>query len=241
MHYFIDGYNMLFRLLHGNADLQSRRESIIQDLNKKISLLKLDASIVFDSTYQIGGRSRSHYDNLEILYSAEGETADEYILDELKNTLHPSQETVITSDKKLAWQARNFSAHTESIEEFILRLNRSYKNKLRQLKKTETQSPDHLPKPLLTKSPFSSRHLNPEKEDSLEAYTEYYSQIFESKWKEIEKEEQMQQKKTSPDSTSSRKKMKRIPRQRPDPFKTQETPEIQAATEMERWLKLFEK
>src|SRR4051794_8621543 len=77
MHYLIDGYNILFRLLHGSDDLQSQRQAFIYDLNKKISLINLDVSIVFDSTFQIGGRSRTHYDALEILYSAEGETADE--------------------------------------------------------------------------------------------------------------------------------------------------------------------
>ena len=80
MHYFLDGYNLLFRLLHNGEDLQSQRDSIIFDLNKKFSLLKLNASIVFDSAFQIGGRTRSHYDALEILYTAKRETADEYIL-----------------------------------------------------------------------------------------------------------------------------------------------------------------
>ena len=55
MHYFIDGYNLLFRLLHGSEDLQSEREAIIYELNKKISLIKLDVAIVFDAAYQIGG------------------------------------------------------------------------------------------------------------------------------------------------------------------------------------------
>ena len=42
MHYFIDGYNLLFRLCMDSEDLQSQREAIIHDLNKKISLIKMD-------------------------------------------------------------------------------------------------------------------------------------------------------------------------------------------------------
>ena len=55
MHYLIDGYNLLFRLLHDEKDLQSEREAIIYDLNKKISLIHLNASIVFDAAFQVGG------------------------------------------------------------------------------------------------------------------------------------------------------------------------------------------
>jgi hypothetical protein len=233
MHYFIDGYNMLFRLLHGSEDLQSQRESFIYDLNKKISVVKLDVSIVFDSTFQIGGRSRSHYDALEILYSAEGETADEYILDEIKNTLHPQQETVVTSDKKLAWHVRNRLAHTETVEEFIFWLNRAYKNKLKQLKKS--QQPLSPPKP----PPSPPRSLIPPPDAPLEAYADYYTQVFESKWREIQKKEQ--EKKASAAPTSSPKRPSRKPRRPRDPFQPPQPPEVQEATEMERWLKLFEK
>lgn len=233
MHYFIDGYNMLFRLLHGSEDLQSQRESFIYDLNKKISLLKLDVSIVFDSTFQIGGRSRSHYDSVEILYSAEGETADEYILDEIKNTLHPQQETVVTSDKKLAWQVRNRLAHTETVEEFIFWLNRAYKNKLKQVKKSkQPPSPPKLPPP----SP--SRSLIPPPDAPLEAYADYYTQVFESEWQEIQKKEQ--EKKALATPASSSKRPPRKPRHPRDPFQPPLPPEVQEATEMERWLKVFE-
>lgn len=237
MHYFIDGYNMLFRLLHGSDDLQSQRQAFIYDLNKKISLINLDVSIVFDSTFQIGGRSRTHYDALEILYSAEGETADEYILDELKNSLHPQQETVVTSDKRLAWKARNRSAHTESVEEFILWLNRAYKNKLRQLKKGKQA-------PLSAASPPSplpiTRSLIPAKDASLEAYHDYYTQIFESEWQEIQKKEEMRKQMASPHFLSPPKRPRK-PKLRPDPFQPPQAPESQEVTEIERWLKAFEK
>jgi uncharacterized protein len=238
MHYFIDGYNMLFRLLHDNENLQSQRESIIYDLNKKISLIKLDVSVVFDSRFQIGGRSRSHYDNLEILFSAEGETADEYILDEIKNASQPQQETVVTSDKKLAWQVRGGLAHTESVEEFILWLNRSYKNKLRQIKKDK-------PPPLT--SPATSPHLPspppslfPKPQAPLEAYHDYYAHTFESAWQEIIKEEEQRLKQESISSTPH-KRTPRKARRLNDPFQTTPSTEEQAATEMERWLKVFEK
>jgi uncharacterized protein len=236
MHYFIDGYNLLFRLLHGSENLQNQRKAIIHDLNKKISLVKLDVSIVFDSAFQIGDRTRTHYNEIEILFTAEGETADEYIMDEIKNHLHPQQETVVTSDKKLAWRVRNRSAHTESVEEFMLWLNRAYKNKIWQLKKEKHKSapplsPSH-PKP-------APRSLIPPQDVPLEAYTDYYTQVFESEWQEILAKEERHKQACS--SSPSPKRPPRKPKQRRDPFETPQTPEEKATTEMERWLKIFEK
>lgn len=236
MHYFIDGYNLLFRLLHGEH-LQSEREALIYDLNRKISLVKIDLSIVFDSAFQIGGRTKTHYNEIEILFTAEGETADEYIVDEIKNSPNPQQETVVTSDKKLAWRVRNRSAHTESVEDFMLWLNRAYKNKVRQLKK-EKQSPQPPPLPHSLPKP-ASRSLVPSKDAPLESYAEYYNQIFESEWQEILKEEERHAQASV--SSSPQKQAPRKPKKPSDPFATPPTPEEKAATEMERWFKIFEK
>lgn len=244
MHYYIDGYNLLFRLVHDDEDLQSRREAIIYDLNQKISLVKIDASIVFDSTSQMGGRTQSHYHELEILFTAEGETADEYILDEIKNAPHPEQEIVVTSDKKLAWRARHRSAHTESVEEFILWLNRAYKNKIRELNKekkiepkagSRTSSPTPS-SPLPPKTPSKSLVLP--KDAPLEAYADYYQQIFESEWLDILKEEK--EREATSNVSSPQKRPPRKPKKKQDPFAPHQTPEEKAATEMERWLKIFE-
>ena len=242
MHYFIDGYNLLFRLLHDKEDLQSQREAIIRDLNQKIALVKIDVSIVFDAAFQMGERTRTHYNELEILFTAEGESADEYIVDEIKNSPHPQQETVVTSDKKLAWRVRNRSAHTESVEDFVLWLNRAYKNKLRQSKK-EKQQP--APSPIPASTPIrpapKPRSLVPSKDAPLEAYAEYYAQVFESEWQGILKKEEKQAREADSTSNQTKKRPPRRPKQRRDPFETPQTPEEKSATEMERWLKIFEK
>lgn len=235
MHYYIDGYNLLFRLLPDAEDLQSERESIIYDLNKKISLIKLDASVVFDAAFQIGGRSRSHYDALEILYTAEGETADDYILNEIYHSPTPHQETVITSDKNLARQVRMSSGHTQTVEEFIQWLNRSYKNKLRQLKKNPQSAIPSIP----VIAPAKPKEIIPSKGAPLEAYADYYARLFEAEWQEIQKKEQLTKQAAS--AAVPLKRPPRKPRQKKDPFQQPASPEVQEATEMERWLKLFER
>jgi uncharacterized protein len=235
MHYFIDGYNLLFRLSHDDKKLQNQREAIILDLNKKISVVKIEVSIVFDSAFQIGGRSRSHYDALEILFTAQGETADEYILEEIKNHPHPDQETVVTSDKKLAMRARHCFARTESVEEFMQWLNRSYKNKIRQ-KKKEKRPLKQMEAPIRLR-PASFPSI-PE-DAPLEAFADYYHEVFEAEWKEIVKKEDMR-KANLQHPTAERRPARRAKRQI-DPFETAKTVEEKAATEMERWLKLFER
>lgn len=238
MHYFIDGYNLLFRLsLFDKEDLQSQRQAIILDLNQKISLLKLDVSIVFDAAFQEGVGSRGHYNAIEILFTGEGETADQYILEEIKNHPHPAQETVVTSDKTLARLARNQSARTVSTEEFMPWLNRCYKNKLRGLKKDKGQKPVEPAAPLHQKPAPSEK--TPPKSAPLESCEEFYLQAFESQWQEILKEEELHKK--TPPPNAKIKKHPRSQKIKPDPFESEQEAEERQACEMDRWLKIFEK
>lgn len=149
MHYYVDGYNLMFRLLRASDDLQKQREQVIRDLNRKAGFLELDITLVFDSKYQAGEAERIRVDHLEVLYTNEGETADECILDELTGL----QETVVTSDKKLAYLSRLKQAKTESVSEFILWLNKRYKNKIRHLKNPKEKEPLSLPKPAAAPKP----------------------------------------------------------------------------------------
>ncbi|MFQ5444883.1 MAG: NYN domain-containing protein, partial [Nitrospinales bacterium] len=145
MHYLVDGYNLMFRVLHAGDDLQAQREEIILDLNEKIQVLHLDVLIVFDAQYQYGRGSRSHLNYLEICFTDKGETADDFIIHKLKSTENPKQITVVTSDNKLGWRARRCLAKTETVEIFLTWLNKRYQNRIRQREKrqkaTKTRSP----------------------------------------------------------------------------------------------------
>jgi len=131
MHYYIDGYNLLFRVLRSGSDIRKQREEITLDLEKKASLLNLDITLVFDSHYQEDDNTRSHFKSLEIIFTAKGESADEFILQKLKESTNPSQHTVVTSDKILARLCRLRLGNTESIDEFLGKIGKRYKNKHR--------------------------------------------------------------------------------------------------------------
>lgn len=129
MHYFIDGYNLMFRLMEATGNFQFERELIIYDLHHKTELLNLDVTLVFDAQYRLGYGERSHLQHLEICFTDQGETADEYILNELKNSRTPKQETVVTSDKRLACKVRDYQVKTMSVEEFTSWISKPIKKK----------------------------------------------------------------------------------------------------------------
>ena len=130
MHYYIDGYNLLFRVLKVEENLQVQREAVLQELAKKAQLIDLSATIVFDAHYQPGPVSKGHFKNLEVIYTSEKESADEYIQRVVKRIKNPRFVTVVTSDKKLAWLCRMQGSNTETISAFLGWLNRRYQNEL---------------------------------------------------------------------------------------------------------------
>lgn len=223
MHYYLDGYNLLFRAVRGGDNVTKRRQELIADLHNKISLIGLNVSLVFDSKYFPGGSEKSNFDNLEIIFSSAGETADELILDALHASPDPRKETVVTSDKKLAWYARLKGAKTVTVEDFIDLLNRRYRNK-----KSESEKS---PKEGLKKTAIVPT-LKPQVKIE-DGSMEFYLQTFEEGFKKIEAEmpKKVGKEEKSVKSVKSKKKMIG----KPDDMETQ------GLSEIDRWLKLFEK
>jgi uncharacterized protein len=221
MHYFIDGYNLLFRLKRSSKDdLKSERQKIIQDLNEKVQILKLDATIVFDSQYHYGEAQRTHYNFLEILFSAEGETADDMIINELKSSSNPRLEIVVTSDKLLAWRVRRLSAKTESIDEFLGWLDKRYKKRKREAKSEKTMPAE----PSITILEPAPAKGKPSKAASPEECFDYYLHEFEQEFEEKLKNEPPPNVEQPPSRYKEKQK------------KIEEPP----LSDEERWLKIFE-
>ncbi|MBA3815617.1 MAG: NYN domain-containing protein [Parachlamydiaceae bacterium] len=223
MHYFIDGYNLMFRVSRAEGVLQKRREEIIQDLEVKINALDLNVTLVFDSQYQNSESSRSHILRLEVLFTNVGETADEFILQALKEDTRPNLQTVVTCDKKLAWLARRRHAHTETVEEFISFLNRRYKNKLQPKKIPLKLIPSIVPKKLSTTPDLSK--------SSPEDCFDFYLNQFQSSYTSLveEKNSKKEAKKLKAGASSSTKKKR----------KATAAPKADDPSIMQRWLTAF--
>jgi hypothetical protein len=224
MHYIIDGYNLLFRILTSSVDLAVRRKTIIENLNKKIQLVGIDVTIVFDSNYRIDESLKSHYKHLEIQFTSRGITADDWIIDNVRHLSHPEHEIVVTSDKKLAWSVRHYLAKTESVEEFITNLNKRYKNKLEGAKeKSEIKSKTSLKTPLIPLKTVEKK-TTIKCELRAEECFEFYLKQFEENFSKIAKPE----------------KAVKVTHPKKHEFPKKVQTEAEHMSDMERWLKAFE-
>lgn len=227
MHYYVDGYNLLFRTFgSGISDLKFHRKSLIDSLNVKIAGLRLNVTVVFDSQYLPGEGSRGHFQHLEICFTPAGMTADEYIIQEISSSQNPERETVVTSDKYLAIKARNCSAAAQSIEEFLSWLNKRHKNKGK-LPKPASPLPFATPAPAIRIALEEASPAQPETQGKLpeEGSLDYYLLQFEKELAALKSSE-----KPSKASHHVKRKKKVI---------AEPTIEVAGLTEEERWLKIF--
>lgn len=237
MHYYIDGYNLLFRVAGAGDDLQKQRQDIIQDLETKINLLELDVTLVFDAQYEQSESSRAHVKRLEICFTAVGETADDFILQALKAERRPTLHTVVTSDNKLAWLARRCHAKTESVEEFISWLNRRYKNKLTENKKeTKSKKITTVTPLLITKAkpkPTPNPDKLPDTRSSPEECLDFYLTQFEKEYH------------TQVEQQTARKEMKKVAANPARAKKRKPPPKPKSdhdfLSEEERWKQAFQR
>ena len=121
MHYFIDGYNLLFRLpQRKERSLEKQRESLIEVLDTELAHIKGHVSVIFDSSEQIRDFAQcAKKNNLEVIYAPKGKTADEYIIELVEQRKNPKILIVVTSDGGLARQCKHLGSQTKTIEDFL--------------------------------------------------------------------------------------------------------------------------
>lgn len=130
MQYWIDGYNLLFKMPNLQGPLEEKRRQLILDLNAYSKKLHLSFVLVFDAkTKDAPLALRSHYDSLEILYATGNKTADEAILEEIELLGISAQACVVTSDRGLSHQARMLGTSTMSLSEFVQFLTKKQKKR----------------------------------------------------------------------------------------------------------------
>ena len=150
MQYLIDGYNLLFRLLHKGQEVRQARESMIVELSQKAALSDLDITLVSTLSIKKELRQSRKEGAIRVVYTNEGETADEWIIRECKKATGNTEDRVVTSDKRLAVHIRVKGIQTVTCEEFIAYLNKRCKAYfLGHKKRAEPTAP--LPPPLIKK------------------------------------------------------------------------------------------
>lgn len=138
MQYWIDGYNLLFRIPHLQGSLEEKRSQLILHLNSLAKKSDLSFVLVFDANDKERSLDRrTHYDALEIIYTTSKKTADEAILERVEAVRHPATVCVVSSDKGLTSQVRALGAQVLSLSEFCLFLDKKRFKKLNVGSQTE--------------------------------------------------------------------------------------------------------
>lgn len=130
MHYWIDGYNLLFRLAKNYRAMRQQERKILSALNRSITELNYSVTIVFDGREKDPPEAvRRNLDSLVLIYTPHHQTADEYMLKIISESSYPERETIITSDLELLRKAKQRGARGQTVEEFITQLIRKKKKK----------------------------------------------------------------------------------------------------------------
>ena len=119
MHYYIDGYNWLFQTVKPSTAFEGKRRDFIEAISMLTKDLSADVTIVFDSSDPTRDLyTRSHFQDIEIIYTPKGQTADAYIEDAvaLKAVLGPV--AVVTLDRNLQDKCRALGATILTMKAF---------------------------------------------------------------------------------------------------------------------------
>lgn len=131
MHYYIDGYNLLFRASWHSSKktLEEQRQALIEMLDREVSLLHLNVTIVFDAPLQTEEWRRSHFRSLEIIFTSRGESADDFLIALFERHVAPKKACLVSSDKRLAAKVKGLGIRAESVEEFLAWLKKRARKK----------------------------------------------------------------------------------------------------------------
>lgn len=121
MLHIIDGYNLLFFLEIKSKTLKDARDYVINYI-KEVFRDKKGVCVVFDGKQEKGlGFSRIYSDKLEIIYTIDGMSADEYIIEWFQQKKASSKIFVYTHDLGLKRQLSEFSAHVVDFEQLKMK------------------------------------------------------------------------------------------------------------------------
>lgn len=110
VHLLIDGYNFAKRgslaALFDSSDLETGRRFLLERLAEYKKTRRMRIAVVFDGTSGISlSREKDFYKGVEVIYSRQGETADEVIIGAVRR--RPAGLMVVTSDRAIINEAKS--------------------------------------------------------------------------------------------------------------------------------------
>lgn len=137
MYYILDGYNIIYALGLDSLGLEASRRALLIRLIDFIGSQPLRISVVFDAHSAPGNISRVRFDAIEVVYTHEKQTADEYIIEFLEFKKHPKSYSVVTDDCGLKSRVQFLGAKIVNCSDFIKFLKKKNKNTNTKDKNTE--------------------------------------------------------------------------------------------------------
>lgn len=129
MIYLIDGYNLIFSLAESKESLQTMRQKVIRYLQKKFAARKISGMLVFDGAHRRDEESGLSYPSpLIVAYAPKGQSADEYIVEQLRVAKNPKIITVVTNDRGLKGHAKAEGAKVLGNDAFVEWLKKKKKS-----------------------------------------------------------------------------------------------------------------
>jgi uncharacterized protein len=131
MHYWIDGYNLLFRIAKNYKTVKIKERALLCFLQESLIILKYTTTVVFDGKGKNPAQPlQKNLNSLKIVYTPHNQTADDYIIQALDELQRGFKETVISSDKDLLMRARQKGAKIMTVEQFLVLINKRKKQLL---------------------------------------------------------------------------------------------------------------
>ncbi len=122
MKIIIDGYNLLPRMNIKGVSLEEKRNNMIEQLKEFLDVNKAEMTVVFDGTRQESlHRGAEKRGLIKLIFSARGETADEVIVELIKNRTGKAREhMVVTSDNRIIKAVSELSVKHMKSEDFAV-------------------------------------------------------------------------------------------------------------------------
>jgi predicted RNA-binding protein with PIN domain len=120
MKIIIDGYNLMYRM-EVQGSLEQKRDKVLEALAQFLTVNPNEMTVVFD-----GGRNPSTQrgaqvsHGIKVLYSAQGETADDYIMEMIEKRKGKAKTyLIVSSDRKITDFAKAHFMNISTSDEFI--------------------------------------------------------------------------------------------------------------------------
>lgn len=131
LNYWIDGYNLFFRLHKNYQSLKKRKHTLLVTLNKMVKLLGYHVIIVFDGKQKEYLESyQQNWSDIVLIYTGYNQSADDLILERIQEYKILSNQIVVSSDRDLLKKARLLGAQTETVEKFLNHLIQRVRKKM---------------------------------------------------------------------------------------------------------------